>query len=192
MIRPIPDFSSSEKTSEPLPKKPTPSIPKHLHTKESNESISKNLSRAPKSTSLKSLIKEPATTPQPINEQAQQSSPFNEEDLIRCWDAYAETLETNAHLKNTMINCKPILLENFKFEVKVRNPAQKEELIGKCLDLLKFLRARLKNDQIQISIHIDEKIEKKTAYTSVEKFEFLNNINPLLSKFIDEFDLMID
>ena len=91
-----------------------------------------------------------------------------------------------------MINCKPVLLDNFHFEVRVHNPAQKEGLISNSLNLLKSLRTGLKNDLIQMHIHIDENIEKKIAYTAAEKFEFLNNINPLLSKLIDEFDLTID
>jgi len=117
---------------------------------------------------------------------------FTEEELIQCWDDYSETLEAKAHLKNTMINCKPVLLDNFVFEVRVHNPAQEEELLHCCLDLLKIIRGRLKNDLIQITIRIDDKIEKKTAYTAAEKIEFLNNINPLLTKLIDEFDLVID
>ena len=193
MIRPIPDFSSPEKASEPQPKAPITSIPQKTQEKKPPASIPQNLQRAPKTTSLKSLIKEPETTLQPINSEATtHSTPFDGEDLIRCWDVYSETIEEKAHLKNTMINCKPVLLDNFHFEVKVHNPAQKEELISSSLDLLKLLRTHLKNDLIQMHIHIDENIEKKTVYTSVEKFEFLNNINPLLSKLIEEFDLVID
>ena len=201
MILPIPDFASPEKTDKPAattilpnthPAVPTSSDLINTQAKALSASLPGNLSRAPKTTSLKSLIKEPEAAPQPVNEQTKQSSPFSEEDLIRCWDAYAETLEAKAHLKNTMINCKPVLLDNFKFEVRVHNPAQKEELLSNCLDLLKLLRVQLKNDLIQISIRIDETIEKKTAYTSAEKFEFLNNINPLLSKMIEDFDLAVE
>ena len=157
-------------------------------------SVSKNLSRIPKTTSLKSLIKEPVTTTtQPIKpEILKQSTPFNEDDLMQYWDAFLETIADKAHLKNTMVNCKPVLLDNFQIEVKVHNPAQKEELLSNSLNLLKLLRTSLKNDLIQIRILIDENLEKKTVYTATEKFEFLHNINPLLSKLVEEFDLAID
>ena len=193
MIRPISDFQLPKKTTVLQTKAPTSSIPINSQIKEPATSIPTNLSRTPKTTSLKSLIKEPEATIQPINnETLKQSTPFSEEDLIQYWDSYAETIEGKAHLKNTMINCKPVLLDNFNFEIRVHNPAQKEELISNSLDLLKLLRTRLKNDLIQIHIRIDENIEKKTAYTPTEKFDFLNNINPLLSKLVDEFDLAID
>ena len=109
-----------------------------------------------------------------------------------CWDAYSKTLIEKVHLKNTMINCKPTLLDHFKFEVKVHNPAQKEEIISNSLDILKVLRTQLKNGLIQMYTRVDETIEKKTVYTSTEKLEFLNNINPLLSKLVKEFGLTID
>jgi len=91
-----------------------------------------------------------------------------------------------------MINCKPVLLDDFNFEVVVHNPAQQEELIGNSIKILQALRLKLKNDRVQMRTRIDETLEKKRAYTSAEKFEFLNEINPLLSRLREEFDLEID
>ena len=125
-------------------------------------------------------------------ESAKLATPFLAEDLIRYWDAYAETLKDKAHLKNTMIHCKPVLLENFTFEVMVSNPAQQEELISSSIELLKILRTQLKNEHIQMHIRIEETNEKKRVYTSEEKYAFLNALNPLLSKLKDEFDLTLD
>jgi len=195
LIRPIPDFPAPDNTPAPQPKAPTAPVSQNHQQRAPEESIAKNLSRPPKTTSLKTLIKEKEAeaTIQPIShESLTQSTPFNEEDLIQCWDAYSEALEENAHLKNTMINCKPVLLEHFNFEVRVHNPVQQEALLSNSLDILKVLRTRLKNDRVQMHIRIVENMDKKTAYTAAEKFEFLHNINPLLSKLIDEFDLTSD
>jgi DNA polymerase-3 subunit gamma/tau len=41
-------------------------------------------------------------------------------------------------------------------------------------------------------IRINETTEKKRAYTATEKFEFFNDLNPLLTKLKEEFDLAID
>ena len=184
MIRPI--FES------PSPEKKPPS--QQHQQKEPIVSTPSKITRAPKSTSLKDmLVREPETAYQPVSgESAKLATPFNTDDLIRCWGAYADTLEDKAHLKNTMIHCKPVLLDDFKFEVMVSNPAQQEELISNSIELLKIIRTQLKNGKIQMYIRIDETNEKKPIYTSSEKFEFLNNLNPLLSKLKDEFDLGID
>ena len=187
MIRPIfetPLPSVTTKTADFQPVNPD---------KEKEISILPKLTRAPKSTSLKNLIKEPDVTSQPnLPQTSKLATPFNEGDLIQYWDEFAETLAEKAHLKNTMINCKPVPVDNFKFEVKVYNPAQQEALISYSLDLLKLLRTRLKNDLVQMVVRIDENTEQKPVYTATEKFEFLNNINPLLYELIDEFDLTIN
>jgi DNA polymerase-3 subunit gamma/tau len=160
------------------------------------------LNRAPKSTSLNSLVdrktEETPPPPPPLSpspqatENRQENKPFNVEDLLHCWDTYAESIEKEIHLKNTMLSCKPVLLEDAHFEVTVHNPMQKEELIGHSLQLLKMMRDQLSNSKIQMHIRIDETNEKKLAYTDLEKYELLHRINPLLSKLKDEFDLSID
>ncbi len=193
MIQPIFEETSTEPKPETKPESKPESQP--AQPKEPTGSIPYNLSRAPKSTALKNLLSkesEPAVQPAGVESVKQLATPFNDNDLIRCWDAYANTLVNKPHLKNTMNHCKPALLDNFKFEVKVNNPAQQEELIGNSLELLKKIRTQLKNEQIQMHIRLDEINEKKAIYTSTEKFEFLNNMNPLLSKLKDEFDLTID
>lgn len=155
-----------------------------------------NVKRLPKSTSFKDLIKKDSTASEPIQayelNKTKDENPFSQEDLVRCWNLYAEKLEKQAHLKNTMLNCQPVLKENYQFEVSVHNPVQKDELASCCIELLQVLRTQLKNSNIQILIRIDETNEKKLAYTSTEKYEHLNNINPLLDKLRDEFDLTID
>ena len=152
-----------------------------------------NLKRAPNTTSLKSLVKEPEAAYQSFKpETNKQSNSFTQEDLQRYWDEFSETLEEKVHLKNTMINHKPVLLDDFKFEVRVHNPVQKEELLNSSLQLIKLLRTRLKNDLVQMTIHVDENIERKTAYSSADKFELLHKINPMIAKLVQEFDLTIE
>ena len=117
---------------------------------------------------------------------------FSEEDLIHYWDAFADTINKKVYLKNTMINCKPVLQENYYFEVAVHNPGQQEELINSAIDILSYLRLHLKNTHIQMRIRIIETNEKHLAYTSTEKFEHLLTVNPVLSKLKEEFDLRLD
>ena len=119
---------------------------------------------------------------------------FTEEDLVRCWDAYAASgiIDKKVYLKNTMINCKPVLQENYFFEVGVHNPGQQDELSNGCVDLLNYLRAQLRNTRIQMRVRIIETNEKHLAYTATEKFEHLLTVNPVLGKLKDEFNLTLD
>lgn len=119
---------------------------------------------------------------------------FTEEDLVRCWDAYATSgvIDKKVYLKNTMINCKPVLQENYFFEVGVHNPGQQDELSNGCVDLLNYLRTQLGNTRIQMRVRIIETNEKHLAYTATEKFEHLLTVNPVLGKLKDEFNLTLD
>ena len=119
-------------------------------------------------------------------------SPFSQEALVHYWDAYASTIDKKVYLKNTMINCKPTLQDHYYFEVCVHNPGQQDELTNNCIDILSYLRMQLKNTRIQMRVRIDETNQKHLAYTSAEKYEHLLNINPVLAKLKDEFNLTLD
>jgi DNA polymerase-3 subunit gamma/tau len=119
-------------------------------------------------------------------------TPFHAADLIKLWDEYAQAMEGNAYLKGIMVNCKPVLQENYYFEVPVHNPGQQDELLNDSVKLLPYLRKHLKNSRIQMRIRISETNEKKLAYTSSEKYEHLISMNPLLGRLKEEFNLIPD
>lgn len=119
-------------------------------------------------------------------------TPFDNDSLVREWDNYAATIDKKVYLKNTMINCKPTLQENYYFEVAVHNPGQQEELINNAIHILPFLRQHLTNSRIQMRVRIVEGNEKHLAYTSMEKLELLMKINPTLGRLRDEFNLTLD
>ena len=119
-------------------------------------------------------------------------TPFDNDSLVREWDNYAATIDKKVYLKNTMINCKPTLQENYYFEVAVHNPGQQEELINNAIHILPFLRQHLNNSRIQMRVRIVEGNEKHLAYTSTEKLELLMKINPTLGRLRDEFNFTLD
>ncbi|WP_106829512.1 DNA polymerase III subunit gamma/tau [Parabacteroides pacaensis] len=134
--------------------------------------------------------KSPATGMSASSQQV--ATPFSQEELVRCWNAFVQTLEEKVYLKNIMINCQPMLQGNFSFEVVVHNPGQQEELTKEGGSILNFLRYNLRNGRIQMKIRIDETNEKHLAYTAAEKFNLLKEVNPAITKLKDEFDLRID
>ncbi|MCD7937335.1 MAG: DNA polymerase III subunit gamma/tau [Tannerellaceae bacterium] len=150
--------------------------------------------RPPVTTSLRDLGKEkrPVEQQQPAQRVVQQHTPFDQALLTRQWDFFANALEKKVYLKNIMLNCKPVLKENYYFEVSVHNPGQQEELLNNSVDILSHLRLQLKNTGIQMQIRISESNEKKLAYTATEKYEHLLNVNPTLGRLREEFNLKLD
>ena len=120
------------------------------------------------------------------------TTPFDAESLVREWDGFASTLETRLHLKNTMINCKPSMLDDHSFEVAVHNPGQRDELEANAVNIVSYLRQHLRNNRIEMRVRIVEGNEKHLAYTSSEKYNLLVKINPALNRLRDEFNLHLD
>lgn len=117
---------------------------------------------------------------------------FTPLQLINEWKAYAEELVEEHHLRNTMINCLPSLLDNGVdniFEVVVNNPVQEQRLLEYKMDILYKLKAKLRNTQLQMRVRISEDNEKKLAFTPAEKFNLMMEENESLRRLKDEFGL---
>ena len=117
-------------------------------------------------------------------------SDFSQNDLLKYWIDYANSLTIEKiHLKNTLISCKPVLKDNFIFEVAVYNPSQKDEIIDNSALIIGFLCNKLKNNRIKLDIRIVEKEEKEMIYTATEKYEYLSKKNPNIEKLKEIFNL---
>jgi len=119
-------------------------------------------------------------------------SMFNEEDLIKYWDMFASSIVGKVHLKSAMTSCKPVLKDDFLFEVTVHNPELQKELAGNSAEVLSFLRDNLKNSKIQMSIHVEEAQQSHHVSLAAEKYDHMVKINPSLIKLTEEFSLRLD
>ncbi len=114
---------------------------------------------------------------------------FSPLQLINEWKAYADAITEEHHLKNTMLNCLPSLIENTLFEVVVNNPVQEQRLTENSIDILNVLKSKLRNTQLKMQIRISEDNEKKLAFTPAEKFNLMMEENESLRRLKDEFGL---
>ena len=69
------------------------------------------------------------------------------------------------------------------------NTTNKVEVERQQYDLLAFLRKTVNNYSINLSITVNEELEKKYAYTAMEKFEKLKEKNPNMDLLRKTFDL---
>jgi DNA polymerase-3 subunit gamma/tau len=205
MQSPQDDDSKKNRLINPLdtpPKQPAPAVMTQFHPTPAGPAPRKAAGQPDKttppniiSTSIKRIKREEsAACGSQAHEVAgnEQLTPIDAAALVRCWDEYAAAMEGNAYLKSTMVNCKPVLLEDYCFEVSVHNPGQQDELLNDSVRLLPYMRKHLKNTRLQMRIRISETNEKKLAYTSTEKYEHLLSINPLLGNLKEEFNLLPD
>lgn len=114
---------------------------------------------------------------------------FSENELINAWKEYANNLNEEKLLKNTMTLYHPRMLSDTLFEVEVNTELNKQYLTDHSITLLSFLREKLKNDDITMTIRISEVNAIKKPLTSREIFDEMVQQNPSLQKLSDEFGL---
>lgn len=117
---------------------------------------------------------------------------FNEDDLKNAWKLYAEQIEDNVHLKNTMLTILPVLKADYVFDIAVYNPEQEQKLQEESVRLLVFLREHLKNFKIRMNVFVTDAVTKQIAITDAEKYKLMVAKNPSLQNLVNEFGLRLD
>ena len=85
----------------------------------------------------------------------------------------------------------PIIKNGNEIHFTLSNNTNKIELEKNKPPLLRFLRNKLKNSEIQLIVEVNKENEKKFIYSSLEKFEKLKSINPSVEKMRSEFKLRL-
>ena len=120
-------------------------------------------------------------------------SDFSQDDLVKHWIDFSNSLTIEKiHLKNTLLNCKPVLQENFSFEISVFNPSQKDELSDNYDYIVGYLSNKLNNNHIKMDIRFVEKEEIEMIYTAAEKYNYLCKKNPNIEQLKNLFNLSIE
>ncbi|MDR1683518.1 MAG: DNA polymerase III subunit gamma/tau [Candidatus Symbiothrix sp.] len=117
--------------------------------------------------------------------------PFTQEDLVRVWKNYAETEESDAHLKNTVLNILPQIGEQNKILVETVNPDQQQKLKDKSASIQAFLSQQLQNNQISLAISLIETGNATTPYAGKEIYQFMAEKHPAIIDLVNEFNLKL-
>jgi len=116
---------------------------------------------------------------------------FTEEELQLFWQEYVSLLREKG--ENSMASIVatdiPKLEDNFKVSFTVPNKLMEDQFRKGRPKLLIFLREKANNYGITIHVKLNESVEKKFAYTPLEKFNKMKEKNPLLEKLRQTFEL---
>ena len=117
--------------------------------------------------------------------------PFTEEVLQQLWKDYVALLITKGERSMASIvgTDLPKLGQEFKITFTVPNKLMEDQFRKGRPKLINFLREKLNNYGIKILVVLNETVEKKFAYTPLEKYNKMKEINPLLEKLKNTFGL---
>ena len=131
------------------------------------------------------------TTHVPRVQQPEEDFIFNDRDLNYYWQEYAGQLpkEQDA-LTKRMQMLRPVLLNNSTtFEVVVDNEFAAKDFTALIPELQSYLRGRLKNSKVVMTVRVSEATETIRPVGRVEKFQMMAQKNQALMQLKDEFGL---
>jgi DNA polymerase-3 subunit gamma/tau len=181
--------------SKPIEKKIITSPPKEeiIRKPRLEKATRTSTERRTSSLSLKSihLKKEDQKTAVEVNYDNHPKEEFTEKSLQQHWKNYTDLLNKKGERSMASIIGAgiPQLKDQFKISYTVPNKLMADQFRKGKPKLLKFLREKLNNYGIEIQLTLNEAVEKKFAYTPQEKYHKLKEMNPLLEKLRQTFEL---
>ncbi len=127
----------------------------------------------------------------PRVQQPEQDSNFNERDLNYYWQEYAGQLpKEQVAIAKRMQVLRPVLLNNSTtFEIVVDNEIAAKDFTALIPELQDYLRVRLKNSKVVMTVRVSAPTETVRAVGRVEKFQMMAQKNQALMQLKEEFGL---
>ncbi len=130
------------------------------------------------------------TAPTPAPQQPEEDYIFNERDVNYYWQEYAGQLPNEqVAIAKRMRHMHPTLLNDTTFEVTVDNDLIAKDFNALVPSIQNYLRTRLKNRKVTMTVRISAPDEKPHAYGRVEKFQMMAQKNEALLKLKDALGL---
>ena len=131
------------------------------------------------------------TTYVPKVQQPEEDFMFNDRDLNYYWQEYAGQLpKEQVAIAKRMQVLRPVLLNNSTtFEIVVDNEIAAKDFTALIPELQDYLRVRLKNSKVVMTVRVSAPTETVRAVGRVEKFQMMSQKNQALMQLKEEFGL---
>jgi len=126
-----------------------------------------------------------------IIEQISTTNAFSDEDFIKAWSAFINTLPIEKRVGFTNLDL-PVRKTDSNFEVLVNNVMQDNEINRLLTDAVQFIRKQLSNANISIATKIAEESEIQRSLTPEQRYNEMVAKNPQLEQFRKMLSLEID
>lgn len=115
---------------------------------------------------------------------------FTETEMLLQWSKYAQRLGDKGHkIMESLLLISDPKLEGSTIIHELPNDGSKIDFETEKIELLGYLRGKLHNHDIVIEVVVNESVENKFAFTALDKYNRLNEINPNLELLKKTFDL---
>lgn len=121
--------------------------------------------------------------------------PFTAEELEKTWEVFARSVAADSpNLHATLTQSTPRIADGSDSIIlfAIHSQLQQQEISNARPELIAFLKENLKNSQISIQTEMVEAVKEAIPYTSVEKYQKMNEKNPNLSNLKNKLSLELD
>lgn len=120
------------------------------------------------------------------------TEPFTETEMLLQWNKYAQRLgDKGQKIMESLLLINDPKLQGTKIIHELPNEGSKIDFESEKNELQGYLRGKLHNHDIVIEVVVNETVENKFAFTTQDKYNRLNQINPTLEVLKKTFDLDI-
>ena len=117
---------------------------------------------------------------------------FTETEMLLQWSKYAQRLSDKGHkIMESLLLINDPKLKGATIIHELPNDGSKIDFETEKYELLGYLRGKLHNHDIMIEVIVNEQVENKFAFTALDKYNRLNELNPNLELLKKTFDLDI-
>lgn len=118
------------------------------------------------------------------------TEPFTETEILLQWNKYAQRLSDKGHkIMESLLLINDPTLKGTVITHELPNEGSKIDFETEKNELLGYLKGKLRNHDITIETIVNETVANKFAFTSLDKYNRLNEINPNLELLRKTFDL---
>ena len=118
------------------------------------------------------------------------SEPFTETEMLEQWLKYAQRMEDKGYrIVASLLTINDPILDGTTIIHELPNESSKIDFEKEKPELLGYLRGKLHNHDIQITVNVNEALVVKRAFTNQDKYNRLVEINPNLELLKKMFDL---
>ncbi len=179
-----PENQNQPETQIPEPEtqiQPETRNPEPLTAKVSALSLASIRAKKEMAEAQKSVVKDTVHLP---------SEPFTETEMLEQWLKYAQRMEDKGfRIVASLLTINDPILDGTTIIHELPNESSKIDFEKEKPELLGYLRGKLHNHDIQITVKVNETLVVKRAFTNQDKYNRLVEINPNLELLKKMFDL---
>jgi len=124
--------------------------------------------------------------------QPTQNNPFTLDQLRSAWVGQIKNFPKEERIKAMLTAYEPEMDNETLFHITVDNPLQKKEFARFGKQIMDNIRRELGNDSIQLRVDVAEYTPSRVAYTAIEKYKLLNEMNGHLDEMRVRMNLQLD